>query len=135
MENNGLTISQATVLTGLSAHTLRYYERVDLLGPVRRDPSGHRRYSEGDVAWIRFLSRLRTTGMPIRKMKQFADFRREGDSTFPERRALLEEHRTAVRRCIAGLERDLTAINEKVELYAEMEARNDATRADGTDAV
>ena len=60
-----LTIQQVAALTQLSEHTLRYYERIGLLDPVNRASSGHRRYSTGDIAWIEFLTRLRTTGMPI----------------------------------------------------------------------
>lgn len=132
----GLTVREAAALTGLSAHTLRYYEREGLLDPIDRAHSGHRRYSEGDVAWIEFLGRLRATGMPIRKMKRFADLRREGEPTVPARRMLLEEHRTAVRQHVAELDRGLTAIDEKVGLYEEMEARNDAaTGPDGEDTL
>jgi DNA-binding transcriptional MerR regulator len=128
-----LTVKEVATLTGLSAHTLRYYEREGLLDPVSRAESGHRRYSERDVAWIEFLGRLRTTGMPIRKMKRFANLRRGGDATVPARRALLEEHGTQVRQRMTQLKRDLTAIDQKVELYEEMEAKNDA--ATGADTL
>lgn len=117
MKEKKLTIKEVAALTGFSAHTLRYYERVGLLDPIGRAQSGHRRYSEQDIAWIEFLGRLRTTGMPIRKMKRFADLRRDGDVTLSARRALLEEHRAEVRRRVAELESDLAVIDEKVELY------------------
>ena len=126
MQKEELTVKEVAGLTGLSAHTLRYYEREGLVDPIGRAESGHRRYSARDVAWIEFLGRLRVTGMPIRKMKRFADLRRGGDATVPARRALLEEHRAEVRRRVAELERDLGAIDEKVGLYAGMEAKNDA---------
>ena len=136
MEEKGLTVKEVAALTGLSAHTLRYYEREGLVDPVGRAKSGHRRYSERDIAWIEFLGRLRATGMPIRKMKRFANLRRRGDASVPARRALLEEHRTEVRRRVAELETDLRVIDEKVELYEKMEAGDDAAkRPDGADAV
>ena len=134
MEVTGLTVKQVAALTGLSAHTLRYYEREGLVDPIGRARSGHRRYSERDVAWIGFLGRLRATGMPIRQMKRFADPRRGGDATVPARRLLLEEHRSEVRRRVAELERDLRVIDEKVELYEEMEARDDP-RSRGTEGA
>jgi DNA-binding transcriptional MerR regulator len=125
MGNEKLTIQEVASLTGLSAHTLRYYERVGLLDPVfRTEKSGHRRYSQQNLAWIEFLGRLRTTGMPIRKMKFFAELRRAGNATVPERRELLQEHQSEVRKRAARLERDLKAIEEKVELYLEMESNN-----------
>lgn len=132
MEEKGLTVKEVAALTGLSAHTLRYYEREGLIDPVGRARSGHRRYVEGDVAWIEFLGRLRATGMPIRQMKRFAELRRGGEGTVRARRLLLEEHRSEVRRRAAELERDLGLIDEKVELYEEMEARDDA-RSKGTE--
>lgn len=131
MEEKELAIKEVAALTGLSAHTLRYYERVGLLDPVSRAKSGHRCYSRQDVAWIEFLGRLRATGMPIRQMKRFAELRRGGEPTVPARRALLEEHRTEVRGRVAELERDLTAIDEKVELYEQMEASNDPATGQG----
>ncbi|MGB3682337.1 MAG: MerR family transcriptional regulator [Rubrobacteraceae bacterium] len=136
MEDSGLTVKEVAALTGLSAHTLRYYERVDLIGSIRRVQSGHRRYSKQDIAWIEFLGRLRATGMPIRKMKRFADLRLAGDSTIAARRTLLEEHRTEVRQRITELERDLTEIDGKVDLYKEMESKDDAPKGtDGPDAI
>ncbi len=131
----GLTVKETAVHTGLSAHTLRYYERVGLLDSVGRAESGHRRYSEPDLARIGFLGKLRATGMPIRKMKRFADLWRAGDTTIPQRRSLLEGHRDEVRRHLAELESNLRAIDEKVDLYTDMEANIDAaTRPDGTGA-
>lgn len=127
MDEKGLTIKEAAALSGLSGHTLRYYEREGLVHPIHRAKSGHRRYSERDVAWIEFLGRLRATGMPIRKMKQFADLRRAGEETVSARRALLDGHRIEVRRRIAELERDLIAIDEKVVAYEKMEVEDDTT--------
>lgn len=136
MENRELTVRETAVRSGFSAHTLRYYERVGLLGPIGRARSGHRRYSEQDIAWIEFLVRLRTTGMPIRKMKRFADLRRKGEATIAARRALLEEHRAEVRGRVVALESDLAVIDDKVELYGRLEARNVATTGtDGRDTL
>ena len=126
MEDGNLTVKEAAALTGLSAHTLRYYEREGLLGPIARAGSGHRRYSGQDVALIEFLGRLRATGMSIRGMKRFADLRRGGDATIRERRALLEGHRGEVRRRVAELEGHLRTIDEKVKFCEETEARDAA---------
>src|SRR6266508_4063295 len=63
------TIAEVAGRSGLSADTLRYYEKIGLIEPPTRDPSGHRSYTEDDVAWVTFLLRLRSTGMPIRLMR------------------------------------------------------------------
>jgi DNA-binding transcriptional MerR regulator len=76
-----LTISDAARASGVSAHTLRYYERAGLLDPVDRAASGHRRYAEEDLARIQFLTKLRSTGMPIRQIREYAELMRGGDGT------------------------------------------------------
>ena len=106
---------------GLSAHTLRYYERIGLLDLVERAANGHRRYSAEDAAWVEFLRRLRATGMPIRQMQQFAALRRLGDATLQERRELLEAHQRTVLQRKAELEADLAAIAEKIHHYQTLE--------------
>ena len=116
-----LSISDAADATGLSAHTLRYYERAGLmLDPVERAPSSHRRYTEDEIRWVTLLTRLRATGMPIRRIREYADLVRAGDGNEAERLALLEAHRDAV---LEQLEVDAratsTAIEYKIELYRE----------------
>jgi DNA-binding transcriptional MerR regulator len=86
------TIQKVAEITNLTVHTLRYYERIGLLPTVTRTSNGYRQYSIVDIESIRFLTRLRDTGMPIRRMKQFADLRHKGNETIHERRMLLQEH-------------------------------------------
>jgi DNA-binding transcriptional MerR regulator len=114
-----LTISDAARLSGVSAHTLRYYERAGLLDPIDRAASGHRRYAEEDLARIQFLTKLRSTGMPIRQIREYADLMRSGDDTHQARLALLEEHRDAVRAHLAETERNLELIDYKIGYYRE----------------
>jgi len=91
-----LTISDAAAQSGISAHTLRFWERAGLLQPVTRNGSGHRRYADEDLERIKFLTKLRATGMPIRQVRMYADLLNGGDDTDEERLALLEAHREAV---------------------------------------
>jgi DNA-binding transcriptional MerR regulator len=114
-----LSIAEAAQISGLSAHTLRYYERAGLLDPVGRNGSGHRRYREADLERIAFLARLRATGMPIREVRRYAELMQAGERTNAARLALLEEHRDAV---LAGLEttsRNLELIEWKITFYKE----------------
>jgi DNA-binding transcriptional MerR regulator len=114
-----LTISDAARVSGLTAHTLRYYERAGLLDPVDRAASGHRRYAEEDLARIQFLAKLRSTGMPIRIVREYADLMRLGDSTHSARMALLEEHRDLVRARLEETARNLDLIDRKIDFYRE----------------
>jgi DNA-binding transcriptional MerR regulator len=117
---DALSISDAAEATGLSPHTLRYYERAGLmLARVTRASSTHRRYSDAEVEWIVFLTKLRSTGMPIRTMRQYAELVKAGSGTEPERLALLESHRRTVRAQLEASARNLAAIDYKISLYQE----------------
>ncbi|MCJ8279198.1 MAG: MerR family transcriptional regulator [Rivularia sp. ALOHA_DT_140] len=120
------TIQQVAKLTGLSVHTLRYYERNGLLEPVTRAANGHRRYSEQDVRGIEFLNKLRATGMSIRKMQQFATLFRERPEAVDERRAILEEHEREVQERIRELNRNLEVIQWKIQHYKNLKIESES---------
>jgi DNA-binding transcriptional MerR regulator len=117
------SIQEAAHQTGLSEHTLRYYERVGLIEPVERAENGHRRYSPGDLGWIEFLKCLRATGMPVTQMKAYADLARQGDQTVGSRLGLLEEHRCAVLRQIEELQQHLAVLDRKISYYSNEKER------------
>ena len=112
-----LTVGQVATLTGLSADTLRWYERVGLLEGVARDTSGRRQYTQVDLRRLVLLMRLRATGMPVSEMQRYAELARVGAVTDPQRRQLLEAHRDRVLSHIADLHRDLDVINRKIAGY------------------
>ena len=116
-----LTISDAARAVGLSAHTLRYYERAGLMrDPVERDQATHRRYTDEDLRWVILLTRLRATGMPIRRVREYADLVRAGAGNERERLALLESHRATVLEQLEEVRRSLAAIDTKIDLYREL---------------
>ena len=106
---------------GLTAHTLRYYERIGLLPYADRDAGQQRDYDASILVWIEFLHRLKTTGMPIRDMLRYAKLRGTGDATNGERRLLLETHRVAVAARIASLQDSLSVLDDKIAGYGEAE--------------
>ncbi len=111
-----LSVRDAADQTGVSVYTLHYYEREGLLRTVRTQ-SGHRRYAENDLGWIRILTCLRQTGMPIRKMREFAELVRQDQSNIPERIRMLEAHRADVLDHIAELGRNLKHVEGKIRHY------------------
>ena len=114
------SIAQVADLTGLTAHTLRYYERDDLLlAPVSRDTSGRRSYDDGDVRWIVMLTCLRGTGMPIRDIRRYAELVRGGDGNETERLDLLLAHRQQVLAQLAEVTQQLGAIEGKIAIYTD----------------
>jgi len=120
------TIQQVAEATGLSIHTLRYYEKVGLLAPIQRASNGHRRYLAEDVAWLEFLVRLRETGMSIQKVLAFADLVRQRPDRVGERRVLLEEHRNQVKQHLEKLTHHLHVIELKIEHYKQLEATDES---------
>jgi|SRR6516165_8061264 DNA-binding transcriptional MerR regulator len=120
---SALTIADAARVTGVSTHTLRYYERAGLINGVGRADSGHRRYSDQDLAWIEVLQRLRATGMPIYRIRRYAELVRAGQGTEAERLALLREHRDAVLAQLAEVRTHLEFIDRKIANYEETLSR------------
>jgi DNA-binding transcriptional MerR regulator len=114
-----LSVAQAAEASGLSAHTLRYYERAGLLEPVSRNESGHRRYDASDLERISFLTKLRGTGMPIREVRRYAALMSAGETTNAERLALLEAHRETVAAKLEATAKNLELIDWKIHFYKE----------------
>jgi DNA-binding transcriptional MerR regulator len=118
-----LTIAEAAEAAGLSVHTVRYYERAGLLTPIERNGSGHRRFTEQDVEWLLVCTKLRATGMPIRRVREYAELVRDGEGNEDERLALLEAHRADVIERLAEVRRNLELIDYKIELYRSKSCR------------
>ncbi len=111
-----MNIKQISQQTELSAHTLRYYEKIGLLLGVHRDLKGHRDYTDKDVIWIEFIKRLKATNMPLDEIKRFAELRIKGDRTIPERLKILEKHQLRVQQQMAELVAHQQKIKEKIAL-------------------
>jgi DNA-binding transcriptional MerR regulator len=111
-----LTVADAAREAGVSAHTLRYYERAGLL-TVERNGSGHRRFTSEDIGWVVMVTRLRATGMPIRRIREYAELVWAGEGTERERLAIMEAHRVQVLERLAEIERNLELIDYKIGLY------------------
>lgn len=120
IQKEKLTIQEVTRATGLSAHTLRYYERIGLIHPIERQENTRRCYTSDDVGWINFLLKLRATGMSIRDMQRYAELQRQGDETLPERLEMLKSLRDQVEAHIDELNEHLKLIHYKIEVYGQM---------------
>jgi DNA-binding transcriptional MerR regulator len=122
-----VSIAEAARRTGVSVHTLRYYERAGLvITSVPRNHSGRRRYQAEDLKWISICTRLRATGMPIRSIKRYAELVAAGPGNEEERLALLEAHRAEVTARLAELRENLKIIDHKIDVYQGRLAAGDA---------
>ncbi len=112
------TIQEVTQKSGLSEHTLRYYERIGLLNKVDRDNSSrHRRYTEEDVRMIEALACLRTTGMSIDDMRKFLTLIEDGEAVADQQLALFEMHRQNLEQEIAQKQKHLRYLEQKVAFW------------------
>ncbi len=119
--NKTYSIKEMAMIAGITPHTLRYYEKIDLLPNISRDKNGYRRYSQSDVEWVSFLLQLKATGMPLAQMQLFAQLRSQGDHTGRERRKMLKAHRRIVVEQIERLNECLTMIDFKIERHRQTE--------------
>ncbi|GAA2841073.1 MerR family DNA-binding transcriptional regulator [Kribbella solani] len=118
VNHRGISIAEAAERTGVSVHTLRYYERAGLVvTTVDRTAGGRRRYQQLDLDWIRICTRFRATGMPIRTIRQYAELVRAGRGNEKDRLELLESHRSDVLTQLAELQESLELIDHKIDVY------------------
>ncbi|OUD01921.1 MerR family transcriptional regulator [Streptomyces swartbergensis] len=113
------TISEVVALTGLTAHTLRWYERIGLMPHIDRSHTGQRRYTNRDLDWLDLVGKLRLTGMPVADMVRYAELVREGDHTYVERFELLKTTREDVLARIDELRGTLAVLDRKISFYAD----------------
>ena len=121
------TVQQMARATGISAHTLRYYERAGLMQPAgRNDANGHRAYTSRHIGWIQFIKRLRATGMPIRDIQRYTRLILEGEQTVPDRMELLQQHQARVEAHLAEVSQHLAAITAKIAYYEQQAGQQQA---------
>ena len=114
---SSLTIKEVSQRTGLSAHTLRYYEKIGLLPQVERTDSNHRRYTDQDVQWITSIKRLKATNMPLAEIQRYAALRQQGSGTEEARMQLLVDHARRLEQVIAQEQEHLQILREKIHRY------------------
>jgi DNA-binding transcriptional MerR regulator len=125
IQKDRLTIQEVSRATGLSPHTLRYYERIGLIHPIEREANTHRHYTPEDVGWIQFLLKLRATGMSIKDMQRYAELQRQGDISLPERVEMLKALQARVQARMSELDEHLKLIRYKIEIYQQLAAEKE----------
>ena len=112
------SIQDVSKKTGLSAHTLRYYEKEGLLTGVARSTGGFRQYSDEDMEWLGLVCCLKNTGMPLQEIARFVRLAHEGDCTLEERVELLKDHREKLIGRMEEMQRYLEKITWKVNFFS-----------------
>jgi DNA-binding transcriptional MerR regulator len=114
-----VNISDAAAATGLTVDTIRYYDKIGILGPLARTGTGARDFAEGDLGWLRVLRCLRETGMTMADLRRFCAV--DGDVDPGRRRTILEQHREAVLARLERTRQELTVIEGKIAAYRRAE--------------
>ena len=112
-----MKISEVSEQSGLSADTLRYYEKIGLLPPVTRTNSGIRDYSELDVRRVDFIKCMRTAGLPIEVLIEYYALVQQGDETIEARKGILQEQRAQLVARMAEMQETLDLLNYKIQVY------------------
>lgn len=113
------SIQDVSGRTGLSPHTLRYYEKEGLLSPVNRTPGGFRQYTDEDLEALGLICCLKNTGMSLQEITRFVQLTRQGDETLRERVELLREHRESVIQRMNEMQKYLDKVTWKLNFFSE----------------
>lgn len=111
-----MTIGKFSEITGVPCSALRYYENKELIR-VKRDAANRRDYSENDIEWVKFLQRLKNTGMSLKDMKRYSNLRYKGDQTIAERLDLLQKHKLYVNEQLEKWLEYSKNLDNKIEWY------------------
>ena len=114
-----MTIKEVCKKYGITADTLRYYEKVGVIPTVGRTKGGKRDYSEQDIAWVENAICMRNAGLPVEMLIEYVRLFQEGDGTFKARRDLLAEAREEILGQIGKYKATLDKLNYKISRYDE----------------
>ena len=112
-----MTIAEVSRRYGLTADTLRYYERIGLIPPVPRNAGGIRCYDEASCQWVELMKCMRAAGVQIEALIQYVALYRQGNKTLDARKNLLIEQRRQLRERMAEMQESLDRLNYKIALY------------------
>ena len=116
----GYTIGQVAKKMGLTAHTLRYYEKEGLLPFIKKNGSGLRVFSDNDIGWLELIECLKGTGMSLKGIKQYIDWYIEGDSTLEKRLEMFKQQKINLDEQMLQLQQHMEKINYKIAYYSEI---------------
>ena len=124
------SIQEVSNKTGLTAHTLRYYEKEGLISGVERSQGGFRQYTDEDLEKLGLICCLKNTGMSIQEIARFVQLTREGDHTLEERVELLRAHREQVLARMAEMQKYLDKVTWKLNFFTEKLKAYEAGKAE-----
>ncbi|AIQ58543.1 MerR family transcriptional regulator [Paenibacillus borealis] len=114
------TVKEAARITGLTEHAVRFYTDKGLVPSVQRNGNNIRLFNEESINWLHGVRCLKQSGMPIEVIKTYVDLCLEGDSTIPQRSALIMEHKEAALIKLEEAKRHVAHLEQKTALYQDI---------------
>lgn len=112
-----MTIREVSEKYGVSADTLRYYEKMGMIPPVTRSASGIRDYTAEDLRWVELAKCMRASGLSVEAMVQYVQLFQQGDETIQERLSLLLSQRAELLEKREKIDAALLWLERKIERY------------------
>lgn len=113
----GYFIGEAATRSGLSVDTIRYYDSLGLILGAGRDHRGRRHFDDDALRWLRFLRRMRATGMPLERLRKYIEHREQGARGVRDVLTVLREHRDAMLAARAELDECVILVEAKIRKY------------------
>ena len=114
------TVKEMAEKMGLTTYSVRYYDNAGLIPEVGRSSGNSRLFSDYNLAWLKLVHCLRSTGLPITEVRRYIEMCREGDSTIPERAALIAAQEKKLRAQLDELNRQMEILQYKKHYYEEL---------------
>ncbi len=124
-----MNIKKVSERMGVSADTIRYYERIGLIAPVKRNENGVREFDEEDMRWIAFSRQMRKAGLSIDSLVEYVSLFRQGDSTVDARIALIREQKKELEAKAAELQEAISRLQFKLENYGHVQEAESKLRS------
>ena len=112
-----MKIMEVSEQYGISADTLRYYERIGLITPVNRNESGNRDYNELDLRRVEFIKCMRSAGLPVEVLIDYVGLVQRGDKTIEARKEILKEQRELLVARMKEMQNTLDILDHKIDVY------------------
>ncbi len=111
------TVGEMAKLLGVTASTLRYYDKEGLLPFVERSSGGIRMFQESDVEWLQIIGCMKKAGMSIKDIRRYIEMALQGDDTIELRLNLFRHQREVLKRQMEELQHTMEVVDYKCWYY------------------
>ena len=111
-------IREVADMTGISAYTLRYYDKCGFFPELFRDKNNVRSFSDADIAWLKLIDSLRKSGLSIDGIKYFVRLSYKGNETLKEQYQILQGQQTMLEYQIAEIQESLNILQAETQRKA-----------------